>query len=251
MHTKEKSIYIVILIACSFLAIILLYFFYSILKYHKRDLKGKLEIIYGKKGVLEEEKKRVGREIHDGVSSTLAGIKLMVESVQGVSEKDQKRLTSISVGLNESLKNLRYIMNDLMEINLRTQTLFQAIQDYLDRMNLEKDSTQLTIDYDFRCVFEFAEEKALHIYRIFQEVVTNTRKHSQASLLKIRAVDLDNFIELTFKDNGIGFDSGQKMLSNSGIGLSNIVFRTEMVNGTHSIHSEKNKGTEIKLKIPK
>jgi hypothetical protein len=59
MHTQknETAIYYAILYACLLLAIILFYFFYSIIKYHKRDLKDKLETIYGKNGILEAEKK--------------------------------------------------------------------------------------------------------------------------------------------------------------------------------------------------
>jgi signal transduction histidine kinase len=102
MHTQknETAIYYAILYACLLLAIILFYFFYSIIKYHKRDLKDKLETIYGKNGILEAEKKRIGREIHDGISSSLAGIKLLIESIEPHSENDQKKLLTISENLD-------------------------------------------------------------------------------------------------------------------------------------------------------
>lgn len=251
MHTEEKNIYLVIVITCLLSALLLIYFFISILKFHKKDLKEKLETIYGKNGILEEEKKRVGREIHDGVSSSLAGVKLMIESVQGLTERDTVRITQVSTNLDSSLKNLRFIMNDLMEINLKSRTLPELLKEYIDRNNMQALSQKLQIEYQINFLFEFTYEKALHIYRIFQEVITNAYKHSNATMLKIQVTESASLIEFIFKDNGDGFNSGQLMLSNAGIGLNNIIFRTEMLEGKHSINSEKNKGTEIILKIPK
>jgi signal transduction histidine kinase len=251
MYSKEKKVYIVVLGTCLLLAIILIYFFKSILKFHKRDLKDKLEIIYGKKGVLEEEKKRLGRELHDGVSSTLAGMKLMIESIQGLTAQDRKKVAEVSKNITTSITNLRYIMNDLMVINLNCKALPVILIEYIDKINFHSLESKLKIEHDIQCTMEFTYNKALHIYRIFQEAITNVQKHSNASLLKIQMLESDNFVEITFKDNGDGVNSELALLSNSGIGLNNIIYRTEILSGMHSIYSERNKGTEIKLKIPK
>jgi signal transduction histidine kinase len=252
MYNKinEKEIYYVIVYACLLLAIILFYFFYSIVKYHKRDLKDKLEIIYGKNGILEEEKKRIGREIHDGISSSLAGIKLLIESIESESENDQKKLLTISDNLDVTLGNFRYILNDLMDINLTNKDLKTFLIDYVEKINSSKFDDQLSIQYSIGKIPIFDKTKALHIYRIFQEVINNAQKHSKASRLEIRSFCTAQDVNISFKDNGNGFDMNTTLQTKTGIGINNIIYRTEMLNGKPIIHSEINKGTEIILKIP-
>jgi signal transduction histidine kinase len=252
MHSKinETEIYYVILYACLLLAIILFYFFYSIVKYHKRDLKDKLEIIYGKNGILEEEKKRIGREIHDGISSSLAGIKLLIESIESESEKDQKKLLTISNNLDATLGNFRYILNDLMDINLTNKDLKTFLIDYVEKINSSTYEDQLTINHTIEDIPIHDKTKALHIYRIFQEVIYNAQKHSKATILEIECFPTENDLNIRFRDNGHGFDMNTTLNVKTGIGINNIIYRTEMLNGKPIIHSEINKGTEIILKIP-
>lgn len=249
MHPHEKEIFNLVLAICLILAIILSYFFYSILKYHRRDLKDKLEMIYGKDGILEEEKKRMGREIHDGVSSGLAGIKLMVESLE-VSDNDREKLTGISQSLNTTLTNLRSVLNGLMEINLRNKTLPEVLTDYFDKHNMNAMTNNMKIDYLLEAELDYPIEKSNHIYRIFQEVIANTSKHADATLLKIHAKETDDYTEISFKDNGTGFNLDHVQANKTGIGLNNIKYRTGIINGTYHINTEINKGTEIILKIP-
>jgi len=252
MYNKinEKEIYYVIVYACLLLAIILFYFFYSIVKYHKRDLKDKLEIIYGKNGILEEEKKRIGRDIHDGISSSLAGIKLLIESIESESENDQKKLLIISDNLDVTLGNFRYILNDLMDINLTNKDLKTFLIDYVEKINSSKFDDQLSIQYSIGKIPIFDKEKALHIYRIFQEVIYNAQKHSKATILEIECFSREHDLNIRFRDNGNGFDMNTTLYTKTGIGINNIIYRTEMLNGTPIIHSEINNGTEIILKIP-
>ena len=246
---NEKEIYYVIVYACLLLAIILFYFFYSIVKYHRRDLKDKLEIIYGKNGILEEEKKRIGRDIHDGISSSLAGIKLLIESIESESEKDQKKILTISDNLDATLGNFRYILNDLMDINLTNKDLKTFLIDYVEKINSSKFDDQLSIQYSIGKIPIFDKEKALHIYRIFQEVIYNTQKHSKATILEIKISCTEHDLNIIFKDNGQGFDINT-IPTKTGIGINNIIYRTELLHGTPIIRSEINNGTEIILKIP-
>jgi signal transduction histidine kinase len=252
MHTQknETAIYYAILYACLLLAIILFYFFYSIIKYHKRDLKDKLETIYGKNGILEAEKKRIGREMHDGISSSLAGIKLLIESIESESGKDQKKLLTISENLDAILGNFRYILNDLMDINLTNKDLKTHLIDYIEKINSSTYEDQLTINHDIENIPIHDKTKALHIYRIFQEVIYNAQKHSKASSLEIKSFCTAQDVNISFKDNGNGFDMNTTLHTKTGIGINNIIYRTEMLNGTPSIHSEIDRGTEIILKIP-
>lgn len=249
MHTKEKEFFILVLIICFILGIILLFFLYSILKYHRRDLRNKLEMIYGTEGILEEEKRRVGRDIHDGVSSGLAGIRLMLESINVQTEIDRIKVQEISSALDYALINLRYVMNGLMEVSIRNQTLPEVLSSYIEKYNMNSWSKRLKISYNFESQLDFSLEKSNHIYRIFQEVIANAEKHALAENLLINAKDTEDYTIISFRDDGHGFDTESVLVKSAGIGLNNIRFRAGIINATCLIHSVPKVGTEIILKV--
>jgi len=188
--------------------------------------------------------------MHDGISSSLAGIKLLIESIESESGKDQKKLLTISENLDAILGNFRYILNDLMDINLTNKDLKTYLVDYIEKINSSTYEDQLTINHAIENIPIHDKTKALHIYRIFQEVINNAQKHSKASRLEIRSFCTAQDVNISFKDNGNGFDMNTTLQTKTGIGINNIIYRTEMLNGKPIIHSEINKGTEIILKIP-
>ncbi len=250
MHPCEKEILLLIIAICLILGIVFIYFFYSVLKYHKRDLKDKLEMIYGKDGILEEEKKRIGREIHDGISSGLAGIKLMIESLTANTEKEKQSITMIISSLDTALANYRTVLNGLMEINIRTKTLPEALTDYFDKHNSSSMHNSMQINYELNAELDYPIEKSNHLYRILQEVIANSSRHGKAEILRIEAYETEDHTIINCTDNGVGFDTEQIHTSTTGIGLNNIKYRAGIINALCEINAEINKGTQVTLKIP-
>ena len=86
-----------------------------------------------------------------------------------------------------------------------------------------------------------------NLYRILQEQLQNIIKHADATSIEIRFCKVDNFIELSIFDNGIGFNINE---SYHGIGLKNIKSRVESFSGSYTIRSAKENGCELIVKIP-
>ena len=97
---------------------------------------------------------------------------------------------------------------------------------------------------------KISPKKVIHIYRIAQEVINNTIRHSGAKLLNIHLKQENGTLFLSTIDDGVGFDHHAAAKGEGGIGLRNIVNRTEIIGGQLFIESEKNKGTKYTFEIP-
>jgi signal transduction histidine kinase len=94
------------------------------------------------------------------------------------------------------------------------------------------------------------QHKEVNIYRIIQEILHNTIKHAQASLLIIKIVAEGDRLLLMTADNGQGFDYFSKVKDNPGLGLRNLQSRTEVMGGEFTCQSEPGKGTSFTIEIP-
>lgn len=92
--------------------------------------------------------------------------------------------------------------------------------------------------------------KAVNIYRIVQEIIDNTLVHAQATQLTIRIKVEYKALVLITQDNGIGFDYEAELEKGNGIGLNNIVTRTQLLKGKLKVHSVKGGGTMYIIEIP-
>ena len=94
---------------------------------------------------------------------------------------------------------------------------------------------------------DIEENIKVEIFKILQELITNTIKHAKATEVDIQFNLLENSINLLFEDNGLGFDSGK---TSEGIGLNNIKSRIKKINGDFNIDSHMKRGTIINIEIP-
>ena len=106
-------------------------------------------------------------------------------------------------------------------------------------------ATQITIEGEL----QLASAIEVDLYRIVQEAITNTLRHAQASELTIQLVCQTNLVELQIKDNGIGFELDREKSDN--FGLMGMQERCDRHQGNLIINSQKNRGTEIIITIPK
>jgi signal transduction histidine kinase len=89
-------------------------------------------------------------------------------------------------------------------------------------------------------------EKQIVIYRVFNELFVNMRKHSKANLVVVSCKKANKFLEINYADNGVGFKNNKAILKN---GLKNMETRIKSINGT--INFESNKGCKIKIRFKK
>jgi len=194
----------------------------------------------------EMERRRISRELHDGLGQKLVGSKLQIENCD---KTDifclRKTMGETKECLRSIVEDLRRISNDLMPVVLDELGLETALKNLCVDM---KRQTGIEAEFDADLQSLIKENTAVYLFRIAQEGIQNTIKHSNATRLSMQLIENREFLILILEDNGSGFIPGEICKGN---GLSNMKERSSLLGGTFSIESEPGKGTTIRVKIPR
>ncbi|WET01021.1 ATP-binding protein [Flavobacterium sp. YJ01] len=192
----------------------------------------------------EIERKRIARELHDGLGSMLSGLKMHLN----LADRENKEINSnINGMLNDSIKELRNISQNLMPESLMKLGLEHALKD----LCASHSTSETTIDFQYLIKKStFPQHFKIMIYRIIQELLNNALKYAKASQILISCSQNKDVFYITVEDNGIGFNV-KHAEKRDGMGLRNIKNRVAFLNGKLEIDSIPNKGTStyIELKI--
>jgi len=195
----------------------------------------------------EEERSRIAKELHDDVGAMLTTTKLYFGQINPDLPSDELiEITSkTSVFLDDMIHRVRSISQDLRPVVLEKLGLVEAVQSLAQTVN---DSKKIEVKVQNTNNITIAKSKELNLYRVVQELITNTIKHAEASLIKIELKNKDNQLIIVYEDNGKGLD--QKNLSlKKGLGLKNIESRLSVLSGT--IHfQETRSGMKVKIICP-
>ena len=199
----------------------------------------------------EEERKRVAREVHDSIASSLAAINISLGNCLNHLERGLPVIdplkTSISITLN-AMEESRRIMSDLRPSVLDDLGILATI-DWLCRQ-YQTISPELCIEKLVAIEEEEVPELLkIAIFRVLQEALNNVVKHSEAELVNLSLVRSDGCIELSIEDNGIGFGTDtvpSKGTVNRGLGIASMRERTELSGGIFAIDSSPEQGTMIR-----
>ncbi|PHN02911.1 nSTAND1 domain-containing NTPase [Flavilitoribacter nigricans] len=202
--------------------------------------------------IQEEERKRIGRDLHDRVGSMLATIKLLLSSLDNKTGfpnlENRKRFQESMSLLNEANEEVRRLSHNLSSDSaLSTVGLVAQLQ---DMVRVIQESGQLMIELS---TFNFDERldvsTEVKIYRIIQELVSNALKHAKATKLLIQLSRIGGTVEILVEDDGFGFDINS-LSYKEGIGLRNIKGRISELSGDIQIESSVGRGTKINIQIP-
>jgi len=203
----------------------------------------------------DEERRRVSRELHDGISQSLVAIKYYLEEAGSLFEQkdsDHARLVDKSNHyLGETMQEVRRISRDLHPSILDDFGLMAAVEvlveDFENRLEIDVNLVKVQV----RNLLPQNAKTAL--YRVTQEALTNIERHANATAVDIRFSMKPDWFEVQIKDNGVGFNVDDKRFNkqtNVGIGLRNMTERLSYFKGRFDIHSSKN-GTTLIAAIPK
>ncbi len=191
----------------------------------------------------EKYREWIGRELHDNVNQLLVASNMYLKNVKHKKNNTDEYVTKSIDIINEAIGEIRKLSWSLVPPTLNDIGLKDSIQNLLHYLPLENKSVECAIDIDES---QLPEGIKINIYRIIQEQVNNIIKHSQASKIKIILKQIGHTISLDISDNGIGFDTKQKV---DGIGFNNIIRRTEVYDGKVAITSSPGKGCTIAIKF--
>ena len=201
-----------------------------------------------KEQVIQEERRRIARELHDSVSQQLFAAMMMIsalnERADKFDEKEQKQLKMIEHVLSQAQSEMRALLLHLRPISLESKSLKSGIEGLLIELQTK---VQMKIHWDIEDV-KLPEGVEDHLFRIAQELLSNTLRHSHATTLEVYLRQLDSTVLFKIEDNGVGFNS-EEILPGS-YGINNMKERVQGLGGQVRIVSFPNQGTTIEIKIP-
>lgn len=231
---------------------------------HEEDLTEQLftitdnEIAYNQQtvdAVLTQDRKRIADELHDGLTGTLVALMMKVEKMKSL--QTNAETAELCNQMQQMVRfmlmfELRQIINDEDPIALLNNTFQDAVCD------LCKDANSCgTGMFTFAVQDEFpmlAPEIERSLFRIVQELITNAIKYAQADLINLTLQHGERFMNLLYRDNGIGMpfvpDQNNTPTIKRGRGIKNIVNRVEKLKGTIELLSAPNKGLTVSIHIP-
>ncbi|WP_084375052.1 PAS domain-containing sensor histidine kinase [Neobacillus soli] len=192
--------------------------------------------------VQEEERKRLSRNLHDGIGQNLYSHLITINRL--MAEINHPLLDQMQTEATQLIEEIREISWELRPSVLDDLGLVPAIRSFLSRY-----SDHYNIDVYFDCVLNqrFPISIELTIYRIIQEALTNIRKYAQVSEATVTVREIGDVIRVMIEDKGAGFDYRKQT---GGVGLFSMDERARSVGGGLSIYSSIGKGTKIILEVP-
>ncbi|MFE4240668.1 PAS domain-containing sensor histidine kinase [Peribacillus butanolivorans] len=192
--------------------------------------------------VQEDERKRLSRELHDGIGQNLYSHLITINRLQ--TEMSHPLLDQMRDEATEIIEELRHLSWELRPSVLDDLGLFPAIRSYLVRFS---EHHHIKIHFDCYLNCRLNTNKEITIYRVIQEALTNIRKYAQTEEATVTIREIDDEIRVVIEDKGKGFDL-EKVTR--GVGLFSMEERAKAAGGNLSLHSVEEKGTKVFLEIP-
>lgn len=219
---------------------------------HKRELKNleqqkELQLLQAVMEGEENERSRIAKDLHDGVSGTLAAVKMHFGSISSTNDylssypAYQKGMQL----LNEATQEIRKTSHNLMPEVLFRYGLDKALQRYCNNIN---NSKSMVIEYDcLGTIDRFSEAFELSVYRIVQELIANIIKHSKATHSLVQLCQQEDLLTINIEDNGVGFSP--EIAENDGMGLVSLKKRVMAMNGKIEIFASEQNGVSFYLEF--
>lgn len=195
----------------------------------------------------ERSKQHFSKELHDGMGPLLSSAKMSVSALSqdGLSEQQRELLSNTIYILDQALRSVREISNNLSPQVLVDFGLSQAVQNFTSRLSVMhgvviRFNTTLTTE-------RFDGDVEVIVYRVICELINNSLKHSGCTDIVLNLEYQDNTLTLNYADNGRGFDP--ETVTDCGMGLSNISSRISSLGGTFTINSAKGMGFKATAQV--
>lgn len=218
---------------------------FLVLLYKKKALEKETDLRLARQYIdgLESERKRLAKELHDGVCNDLLGIQYYMQTSDAIGKEAQQKLFPM---IEQTRTDVRFISHELMPPALQYANLNVMLEDYVERLG----NVHQLIHFHYFSLPEQANwelvssQKVYELYRIVQEVLGNSLSHSKATEIEIilSMIAEERKIVLTVSDNGKG--ASVSLASGNGIGLRTVEDRVKCIDGVYSLTSDA-KGTSF------
>lgn len=194
----------------------------------------------------EKERKEIGMELHDNINQILAACKLYLDIAQTQPNQQQEMTNRARTGLIQAIQEIRKLSKSMVPPTLGAKGIIDSVREFAELIQ-ESAGLQIEVAIPEQVMSSLDRNEQLAVYRIIQEQLNNIVKHAHARKAVISLNKLGQTAVLQIRDDGKGFDVSSKR---SGIGLSNIQSRVEMLKGSFEISSSPGSGCELEIKLP-
>lgn len=249
LASKQKNIWLIIL--AGFVVVVLLVFRNLAIKSRLRQKQLALENdLLQEQNISKEHQQRlqISRDLHDSVGSHLTLMSSTLDSLRN-SDKDpvksKEKISSLATFVDLSISELRNTLWILNADEVFLEDLHLKILNFINNASEAKEEINFNYQFDIQDNIKIDSKVAANIFRILQEIVNNSLKHSCAGEIDIQINQNLNGLKLIISDNGKGFDFDTE--KDSSFGLSNIRKRTDELSGTLNLQTSPGKGTKYTI----
>ena len=200
----------------------------------------------------EEERKRIAKDIHDGIGQILTALKFSVESINLENrENSAKKLQDLKVVFGQLIKDVRAVTFSLTPPELSDHGIAPALKKMTEEISkLSGKNIFFENKTDFQKRFDSLTET--NLYRVAQEAVNNSLKYANSTFVLVSVSHTKDLLSIVIDDNGAGFDVDAVEASEKGLGMGLFFMkeRVKYVDGRLFVNSTKGEGTRITINIP-
>jgi len=254
---NSSELYFIFFSATAFFVFLAGFIIYFIILYQKKQTQNKAEreileanfkqeFLKARLEIQEETFTYVGRELHDNINQVLSFVKLNLAMIKVAEPAQQTKINENRDLVAQVITDLRDLSKSLSFEHITKLGLVKTIENEVDKLNKSGlIDAELFITGD---IYPMGEQRELVLFRIFQEAVNNTIKHSGANHLKISLQYIPEMFNLTLEDDGVGF-STNSLDHSRGSGLMNIENRATVIGAVASISSSAGNGCSVKVNL--
>lgn len=200
----------------------------------------------------EGERKRIAKDIHDGIGQILTALKFSVESINiDNPEKAKDKVEHLKVVFGQLIKDVRAVTFSLTPPELIDHGIVPALKKMTEEISKLSGKNIL---FENKSNFDerFDSLTETNLYRVAQEATNNALKYAESSYVLVSVTHTANILSIVIDDNGVGFDTEEITSSEKGLGMGLFFMRERVnyVNGRLFIHSAIGEGTRITINIP-
>ena len=194
----------------------------------------------------EQERARIGRELHDDINQRLAMLALELEQLQESPSEVQSRLQELRKQTTEIADDVQALSHELHSSKLEYLGVVAGMKSWCKEFS-ERHKMEINFRNNVPSAIPF--EMGVSLFRVLQEALHNAVKHSGVKRIEVEVRETSGEIHLIVSDSGKGFDA-DAVLQGRGLGLTSMRERVRLVNGTILIDSKPMGGTRIHVRVP-
>jgi len=215
-----------------------------------RDVRERRKLEQQILNISEQERQRIGQDMHDGLGQMLTGVGLIAQNLaQKLDSQESEgadQVQDIADMVKEADEHARALARGLVPVNIESNGLDNAMKELIKKSEKMYD---VDIHYSNNQNMELGDNSsAVHLYRIAQEAINNAIKHGKPTTIDVELNVEDRYATLSVEDNGSGFPESKE--NSDGMGVRIMNFRAQMIGGTLEINSATGSGTEIICRMP-